>query len=183
MLSSLEGIMIESPFRFENHLTPEDFQRLGKLMLRWSHTEHIVAHCLRLLLHLSEDEANIIVFPLRLEQRLQRISKLIKLNPLPPAVEGVYREMNEAIRTLQPVRNLVAHVILLPDPTGKHALHLRSHGRTYTKEEIFECEELTNYAACAALRLRFELGDEDPHGEPDPLPERPPIPTFLLART
>jgi hypothetical protein len=31
-----EGFMIPTPFRFEKDLVPEDFQKLGQLMLRWA---------------------------------------------------------------------------------------------------------------------------------------------------
>jgi hypothetical protein len=65
--------MIPSPFRFEEKLTPEDYQTLGKLSLRWSHIEHMIANCLKMQLRLSDDEARIVIFPLSTDTRLQRM--------------------------------------------------------------------------------------------------------------
>jgi hypothetical protein len=44
--------MIPTPFRYEANVTPEDFQKIGQLSLRWSHTEHIIANCLKVMLAL-----------------------------------------------------------------------------------------------------------------------------------
>ena len=46
--------------------------------------------------------------------------------------------------------------------TGDPIFESRSHSRGYTKAEVFETEELTNYTAHAAWVLRHELGDKDP---------------------
>ena len=43
---------------------------------------------------------------------------------------------------------------------------MRSNDRTFTKEQIFESEELTNYAGILALTLRHELGEQDPAYNP-----------------
>jgi len=172
--------MIPTPFRFEKDLTPPDLEIIGKLSLRWSHTEHIIGNCLRVLLRLTDEEAEVMVFPLTLDQRLQRIAALAAINPLPAAADPLYRELVPVIRALQPIRNLLTHTILLPDAAGKHStFHLRSKGKSMTKEEVFQCEELTNYAAHAALLFRHELGDKDPAGAPGPLPARPSIPECL----
>jgi hypothetical protein len=63
--------MLETPFRFEPSLTPGEFQKLGQLTLRWSHIEHIIGNCLKVMLRLSDDEAVIMVFRLSLEERLR----------------------------------------------------------------------------------------------------------------
>jgi hypothetical protein len=174
--------MIPTPFRFEKDLTPDEFQKLGQLMLRWSHTEHIIGHCLRLLLGLSEEHADIMVFPLSLEHRLQRIVSLIELKPLIATADVVYRELVFAVKALQPIRNQIAHAILLPNAQGEHEqFYSRRSGRSYGKEQIIECEELFNYAAHAALLLRNELGDRD--DAPGPLPQRPAPPAFLQSRS
>jgi hypothetical protein len=52
--------MIPSPFWFEGKLTPEDYQKLGKLSLRWSHIDHLIANCLKKLLRLTDDEARLV---------------------------------------------------------------------------------------------------------------------------
>jgi hypothetical protein len=53
--------MIPSPFWFEGKLTPEDYRKLGKLSLRWSHIDHLIANCLKKLLRLTDDEARLVV--------------------------------------------------------------------------------------------------------------------------
>src|SRR6266446_6825624 len=75
--------MIPSPFWFEGKLTPEDYQKLGKLSLRWSHIDHLIANCLKKLLRLTDDEARLVVFPLSTDIRLARMRDLQELNPLP----------------------------------------------------------------------------------------------------
>ncbi len=137
--------MIPSPFWFEGKLTPEDYQKLGKLSLRWSHIDHLIANCLKKLLRLTDDEARLVVFPLSTDIRLARMRDLQELNPLPTqAAKQAFDELDRV-----------------------------------TKAQVFETEELTNYAAHAALVLRHELGDKDPAGAPGPLPARPQIPVFL----
>jgi hypothetical protein len=56
--------MIPSPFWFEDKLTSEDYQTLGKLSLRWSHIDHSIANSLKRMLNLTDDEARVMVFPL-----------------------------------------------------------------------------------------------------------------------
>ena len=173
--------MIPSPFRFEGKLTPEDYQTLGKLSLRWSHIDHLIANCLKCLLRLSDDEARVVVFPLTTETRLNRMRALQKLKPLPTeAAKQAFHELDMMMKGLQAVRNNVAHAVIMPaNGTDDLKFELRSRSRGFTKAEVFETEELTNYAAHAAWVLRHELGDIDPVSTPGPLPGRPPIPGFL----
>jgi hypothetical protein len=51
--------MIPSPFRYEANFTPEDYETLGKLSLRWSHIDHVIANCLKRLLRLKDDVAQV----------------------------------------------------------------------------------------------------------------------------
>jgi hypothetical protein len=85
------------------------------------------------------------------------------------------------MKGLQQVRNNVIHAVLFWNDSAQH-FHLRSKSRTYTKEQIFEAEELTNYAGHAVLHLRYALRKDDYDlGEiPAPLPE--PAPEFLTGR-
>lgn len=84
------------------------------------------------------------------------------------------------MRGIQPVRNNVVHSILLWTDGGYTGFHLRSKGRTLTKEQVFATEELTNYAAIAVLNFRYALGEKEHADEvPPPLPARPNIPDFL----
>jgi hypothetical protein len=173
--------MIPSPFWFEGKLTPEDYQKLGKLSLRWSHIDHLIANCLKKLLRLTDDEARLVVFPLSTDIRLARMRDLQELNPLPTqAAKQAFDELDRVMKGLQAVRNNVIHAVLMyADGTDAPIFELRSRSRGYTKAQVFETEELTNYAAHAALVLRHELGDKDPAGAPGPLPARPQIPVFL----
>jgi hypothetical protein len=174
--------MLPSPFRFEKtDLTAQDYETLGKLSLRWSHIDHVIANCLKRLLRLSDDEARLVVFPLNTDTRLKRMRALVNLKPLPTnAAKQAFDELCLMMKGLQAVRNNVAHAVIMPAvDTADPFFELRSHDRRFTKAQVFETEEITNYAAHAALVLRDELGDKDPAGAPSPLPARPRIPAFL----
>ena len=54
-----------------------------------------------------------------------------------------------------------------------------SKKRTLSASEVFSSEEITNYAAHAALALRLAVGVKDEPGARHPLPERPARPEFL----
>ena len=75
--------MIASPFRFEADLTDEDCQKIGRLSLRWSHIDHMIAQSLKALLRLTEEQAIVVVFPLTTDRRLTLIRELQELKPLP----------------------------------------------------------------------------------------------------
>jgi hypothetical protein len=180
--SSSEFAMLETPFNFEPGLTPEDYQKLGQLSLRWSHTEHVIGNCLKTMLRLTEDEAIAIVFPLSLEQRLSRMRELAKLAPLNAEAAPALVELLYIMPGIQYVRNNVAHAVVIMDPDEKdHRFHLRSKQRSLTKAQIFDTEEITNYAAHVAYSLRFALGVKDNPGARHALPDRPEIPEFLRA--
>jgi hypothetical protein len=84
------------------------------------------------------------------------------------------------MKGIQMVRNNVIHAVIMDGKTDQ-LFESRSKQRSLTKTQIFETEELTNYAGHAALLLRNELGDKDPIGAPPPLPARPSIPQFLRS--
>lgn len=76
------------------------------------------------------------------------------------------------------VRNDTLHGIVSEDGTDSFKNHAK--GRQLRKEDLFACEELTNYAAHAVLALRYAIGV--PGASRDArraLPERPAIPEFL----
>ncbi|GLQ79284.1 hypothetical protein GCM10007881_28020 [Mesorhizobium huakuii] len=170
--------MLSTPFRFEPELTPEDFQKLGQLAMRWSHIEHMIGNCLKALLDLSMEDAVVMVFSLSTEQRLQRLSQLAKTKTLNTEAEKALSELVDIMKGLQIVRNDTIHGIMAEGSSGQ-ILHNRSKQRQITKEQVFSCEELTNYAAHAVLSLRYALGLKDSPGDRHPLPERPEIPAFL----
>jgi hypothetical protein len=171
--------MIERPFHFEYRLSDQELQKLGELSLTWSHTEHLIGNCLKSLLRLTNEEAKEIVFPLSLEQKTQRICKLAKLQPLHPDAAVILAELEPIMRCVQYVRNNVVHAILVLNEDGTQDFHLRSKGRTHTKAQIFESEELTNYAAHLALSLRYALGMPSDPDARYASPARPAIPKFL----
>jgi hypothetical protein len=176
----LGAIMIPSPYRFEPLISDQDLAKLGILAMRWSHIEHVVANCLKVMLRLSDDEAIVMVFPLGIEQRLNRIQEISKISPLIPHAQAAFDELRIVMRGVQYVRNSVVHSIVVEDDKEDHVFHLRSAGRTLTKAQIFSMEEWTNYASHLARALRYALGFKN---QPEPVlyewPERPAIPEFL----
>jgi len=181
-LFSLEfALMIPTPFRFEPELSDEDFQKLGRLAMRWSHIEHFIGNCLRALLDLPMDQAIIMIFPLSTEKRLQKIAELAKIKPINAEAQEALTELAAVMKGLQIVRNDTIHGIMSDDESGNKVFHNRAKQRQLTKEQVFSCEELTNYAAHAVLSLRYALGLKDRPGARHPLPERPAIPAFLKA--
>ena len=174
--------MIPSPFRYEANFKAEDYQTLGKLSLRWSHIDHVIANCLKRLLRLKEDEAQLIVFQLSADAQFERILALEKLKPLrKKAAAHALGELCLVMKGLRQVRNNVAHAVLKDDGTAGQIFESRKTKRTFTKVQIFATEELTNYAAHAALVLRDKLGEKDPAGAPGPLPARPQIPSWFAT--
>lgn len=173
--------MLDAPFAFEIGLTGVEYERLGRLAVRWSHIEHVIGNCLRQMLKLSLADAGVIVYPMSTEQRLQNIAKLVKLHPLDPEGSEALSELTTVMKGLQVVRNDVLHGII-DDELGSSAKGFtnRAKNRKISLDEVFGCEELTNYAAHAALSLRYALGVPGaPSDQRHPLPDRPEIPTFL----
>jgi hypothetical protein len=170
--------MIESPFVFESMVSEQDLVKLGALTLRWSHIEHALADCLKDILRLSDKEAVIMIFPLSLELRLNRIQELSEINPLIPHAQAAFDELRIVMRGIQYVRNSVVHAIFVEHDQEGHAFHLRSKLRTLTKTQVFGIEEWTNYAAHLARALHFALRTS-PEPELCTWPDRPSIPSFL----
>ena len=48
--------MLKSPFDYESEFSAEELQKIGALSLRWSHIDHIIGNCLRVMLRLSDEE-------------------------------------------------------------------------------------------------------------------------------
>jgi hypothetical protein len=172
--------MLDSPFTFEDELTADDYQRIGRLALKWSHIDHIIGNCLKVMLGQTDEQAVVTVFSLGARQRLNQIKELAALKPLNPDAQIAFDELRAVMAGLQFVRNGVVHAIIVSDDREGHVFHLRSKKRNLTKSEVFATEEITNYAAHAVLSLRYALGlkGADPAAR-HPLPERPEIPEFL----
>jgi hypothetical protein len=172
--------MIPSPFRFERVLTPEDLSKLALLSLRWALIDHVLANCLKVLRGLTDEEAIDQVFHLYASHKTDEIKRLIKSRNLSAEGDRAWRELMWVMGGVRAVRDAVIHgtpMSLAGDVTFDH----RSKGREFKRQEVLDTEEVTNYAAHAALILRHELGDKDPEGRPGPLPPRPAIPTHLKA--
>tara|TARA_B100000315_G_scaffold248302_1_gene278031 strand:+ start:346 stop:930 length:585 start_codon:yes stop_codon:yes gene_type:complete len=171
--------MLESPFQYDDWLTPDQFQKLGELMLRWSHFDHVIGNCLGAILQLSPEDTAIMVFPLPVNRRLTKIKELAVLRDITDDAEAALTAVADVFEHIQKVRNNVIHAIMIDDPNDGLKLHLRSKKRALTIDQVFEIEELTNYAAHCALSLRYALGPKAGPVEQHPLPDKPAIPRFL----
>jgi hypothetical protein len=171
--------MIEAPFDYESGLSANDFRKIGELSLRWSHTEHVIANCLKVMLRLSDSEAKLVVFPWSMDQRLSRLKELSEVVSISGEAKVALNELVAVGKGVQYVRNNVVHAIVSKQENGDHIFHLRSKQRSLTKEQVFSSEELTNYFAHAALSLRYALGLKGAPGQRHLLPSRPAIPKFL----
>lgn len=173
--------MIESPFHYEEWLTPAELQKLATLSLRWSHIEHIIGNCLRVILRLDEKEAVVVVFPMPIERRISMIRDISKINPLPDDTTHAFNEVDWGLDYVRFVRNTLAHTVMSENLEQGAVFNLRSKNRSLTKEQVFAVEEITNYTAHAALHFRFLLGFKELTHELQPLPDRPVIPPILQS--
>src|SRR5262245_20555807 len=152
----------------------------GRFRRDWE-VEHILKNCLRVMLGLSLKEANLMVYPLSVEIVLQKIDGLHKIKPPRAKAAQVYAELKPIIRSLQAVRNDAVHSVIKETDRGL-VFENRARGRTITKEEIFSCETLTNYASQLVLAFRYALGFKEGPKPPRNLPPRPEIPNFLKSQ-
>lgn len=171
--------MLKPPFIIETSLTPEDYQKVGELAIRWAHIEHLAGNCLKTMLRLTEDEASLVVFPLSLDQRVQRMKNLAVAQKRQPTTVWGLAEFEAVMKGVQYVRNNMVHSVVTDDVEKGHQFHLRSKERTLTKEQAFSIEEITNYAAHLVLWLRYAMGIQGIYVAPFPLPDRPEVPEFL----
>ena len=104
--------MIPTPFWFEGELTPADFEKLGQLSLRWSHIDHIIGNCLKILLRLNEEEAVAVVFPLATDRRISLLKELARGKPLSTEASHALREPWGIMPALQSIRTNVAHAVV-----------------------------------------------------------------------
>src|ERR1700730_11196197 len=109
--------MIPSPYNFEPALTDLEYAKLGVLALRWSHIEHILGNCLKVLLRLTDEEEIIMVFTLSADQRAEKIKQLSELHPLAQPAQRAFKERRPVLKAIQYVRNNVVHSIVGEDET------------------------------------------------------------------
>jgi len=173
--------MIPTPYRFEANFSPEEFQKFGQLAVRWSHIEHTIANCLRVLLKFDPKQASVMIYPLTLDTRMARIGEHIKFIPLEPEQMALFEELKPLIRAMQYLRTTALHGTLVDLFSSEEPFwHLRSKNRMITKSQLFACEDLINYAAHVTQAFRLSLGKKDDDtGDTYALPDRPPIPEFL----
>lgn len=171
--------MIDPPFEYA--LSGAELQKLGTLSLTWAQTDDLIGQSLRRALGFGGDEATVMVYPLSQEQRIQRLKKLVELKPqaFNDDAKCALQELSDINPVIQLVRNNVVHAVVISDKNEGALFHLRSKDRTLTKTQVFELEELTNYACHVALSLRFALGDVNTDPWHKPLPDRPQIPDQL----
>jgi hypothetical protein len=170
--------MIPIPWNFEPNLTDAEFQTIGRFACRWAMIDNTLANCLRAILKMEPEEATVMIFPLTQDIRMQRIEALSKLHIMNQDQIALFLELKPLIRAMQFLRTTVLHGIA-DSQTGDFLL--RSKLRRVGKDELFQCEDLINYAAHVTLAFRFALGDAGKAWPPVPyaLPDRPPIPDFL----
>jgi hypothetical protein len=162
-----------NPPPMEYALSAEELQKLGALMLRWSTLEAMIAQCLATVLDFDDAEADLLVFPMSLETKTKMLKELNEIKPLPEFAQKTLIELIPSAKAVQYVRNSTIHGVLLQ---GSAEFHLRSKNRILKKEQIFESEELTNYACWLAFCLSMNL-----QGGRATSPGRPHIPDFLSS--
>ena len=167
--------MISCPFEY--NLTDDELRRLGEMLMTWSHTEHTIGNCLKALLNFNDDEAIALVFPLSLDQRVRWLRGL--KDRMNTAAQAALDEFVRMLPGFSAIRTNGVHGVIINDLKDGPLFHLRSRDRTFTKTELFECEEFTNYCARVAYGIRFALFSPADADLPVTLPERPGIPKAL----
>jgi hypothetical protein len=174
--------MIPTPYRFEESVTDEEFKKLGQFTLRWSHIDHTIGNCLRRMLDMDPKPATVMIFPLSMDARMSKIGDLAKkLKPMTLHQQALFNELKPLVKAMQFIRNTAVHGILVDlGPDEGLSFHLRSKQRAVTKDQLFGCEDLVNYAAHVASAFRVSLGEKhDDRGQDYALPDRPPVPDFF----
>jgi hypothetical protein len=173
--------MIPTPYRFEANVTAEQFQKIGQFTLRWSHMDNTIANCLRRLLDMDPKQANVMIFPLSLDQRFQKIGQLSKHQPFTGERKWLFEELKPLIFAMQYIRNTVVHGVVIDFFSDDDIFfNLRSKNRNITIPQLLECEDLINYSGHVTEAFRLTFGEKDDNrGEAYTLPDRPPIPEFL----
>jgi hypothetical protein len=143
-------------------------------------------NCLKVLKGLTDDEAIDQIFPLPASRKMDEIKGLIGSQNLSAEGDEAYRELMNVMSGVRAVRDAVTHGTIMSEGNDVMFDH-RSKNRKFTRQDVLETEEMTNYAAHAAVLLRDALGDKDPDNKPGPLPQRPPVPKclkpFITAKT
>jgi|tagenome__1003787_1003787.scaffolds.fasta_scaffold20904849_2 hypothetical protein len=105
--------MIDTPYGFEQKLSKDEFEKLGRFACRWSHIEHTVSNCLRRLLDMDPKIAQIMVFPLTLNAKMNAISDVVEHRDLSPYQIALLQELKPLILAIQYIRNTVLHGVVI----------------------------------------------------------------------
>ena len=172
--------MISTPYLFEPSLSDQEFMKIGHLSVKWSHLEHIIGNCLKVILRLNDDEARIVVFPLSLEQRMVRIGELAEIGSLSERSQRLFRELKAILKGIQYVRNNVIHAIVESGEGGTHFICVPKTGRLQkirfsarTKLRIMPPMSSRRFGLALAFKMDSTLDYT--------LPDRPDIPEFLRS--
>jgi hypothetical protein len=167
--------MIECPFEY--NLADDELRKLGEMSLTWSHTDHTIGNSLKAALQFNDDEAMALIFPLALDARVRWLRALpARMNQ---AARAALDEFVAVLPALQAVRNVGVHGVTIQDTKEGSLFHLRSKDRTFTKADLFACEEFTNYCARVAFAIRYALFHSADSNLAPSWPERPAIPKVL----
>ena len=153
--------MIPTPYRFEANFSPQEFQKLGQFASRWAHIEHTIGNCLRRVLNMSQEHAAIIIFPLSLELRMQRIGEAIKQSPLSPESTAFYEELRPLVKAMQYLRNTVLHGIVVGEEGEEQVFHLRSKDRNLVSASFAPLPTRPVVATTGQSRLRLPRAPMD----------------------
>jgi hypothetical protein len=173
--------MTPSAYTIDVKLSASEFQKIGRFACLWAGIEHSIGNCLRVILEMEPEQATVMVFPLNLDMRMARISELTRLNIMTSYQLALFAELKPLIKGMQYLRNTTLHGIVMNPNENDAFFHLRSKSRIMSKEELFSCEELINYATQVTQAFRISLGDTGNRGHTYALPDRPQIPSFLPA--
>jgi hypothetical protein len=120
---------IATPYMFEPELSVEDFAKLGQFMLRWSHMDHTIGNCLRRVLDMTPENATVLIFPLSLDMRIQRLRHFNEITPMSPDAQALFAELQPLVKAMQYIRNSAIHGIVIDMGDGEEPyFELRSHG-------------------------------------------------------
>src|SRR5690606_4562100 len=127
----------------------------------------------------SPEESAILIFSLSADLRHTRLKKLADTLDINAVARGALNALVDVYEYSGLVRYYGIHAILVDYPSNGRLFDLRSKHRTLTIAQVFEIEELTNYASHCAMSLRYALGPKAGPVERHPLPDKPAIPDFL----
>src|SRR5262249_30322456 len=105
--------MIKTPYHFEANLSDQELQKIGQFACRWALIEHTIGNCLRVMLAMEPEPATIMIFPLSLDLRMTRISKLAEQRFLTGYQLALLAELKPIIKAMQYLRSTVLHGVVM----------------------------------------------------------------------